>query len=265
MPRKLPAVVLVGRPNVGKSTLFNRIARIRRAIVAPVAGTTRDAISHPVSWGAVTFELIDTGGLFGATTDPLHDLVVERGGRALRDATLVVFVVDAVAGKISGDEEVAAAIRAVNKPVVLAVNKCDDKRSRAGVLEFYQLGFEPVIEVSAEHGHGTGELLDEVVRLLGALTPEAEVLPGDGESVPETGEALPRGRHARDERPTETAVAIVGRPNVGKSSLVNRLLREERVLVSDMPGTTRDAIDTVLQWRRRQFRIVDTAGIRRPG
>lgn len=256
MVRKAPTVVFVGRPNVGKSTLFNRIAGIRRAIVAPVAGTTRDVISHSVNWEGATFDLTDTGGLFGATTDPLHDMVVQRGQRALRDATVVVFVVDGVDGKVSADEEVAAAIRAANKPVVLVVNKCDDKRSRAGLLEFYQLGIEPVIEVSAEHGRGIGDLLDEVVTRLGRK-PLAEV-----EAQAAEGVDLER---TRDDRPEETAVAIVGRPNVGKSSLVNRLLREERVLVSAMPGTTRDAIDTVLTWRRRQFRIVDTAGIRRPG
>jgi len=253
--------VLVGRPNVGKSTLFNRIAGIRRAIVAPVAGTTRDVIAQPVTWRGVTFELTDTGGLFGATTDPLHHLVVGRGQRALKDAAVVVFVVDAVEGKVPADEEVAAAIRSADKPVVMVVNKCDDKRSRSGLLDFYAFGFEPVVEVSAEHGWGTGDLLDEVLSRLGAagLTGESED-EDDGEA-----EAEPEARSRRGERPAETAVAIVGRPNVGKSSLVNRLLREERVLVSDMPGTTRDAIDTVLTWRRRQFRIVDTAGIRRPG
>jgi GTPase len=258
VPRKIPAVVLVGRPNVGKSTLFNRIAGIRRAIVAPVAGTTRDVINQVVTWEGATFDLTDTGGLFGATTDPLHYLVVERGQRAMREASLVVFVVDAVAGKVPADEEIAAAIRAADRPVVLAVNKTDDKRSQAGALEFYQLGFEPVVEVSAEHGRGIGDLLDEVVRRLGEKgRPEPEAAEADLDT-----EGAPR---ARDERPSEIAVAIVGRPNVGKSSLVNRLLHEERVLVSDMPGTTRDAIDTVLTWRRRQFRIVDTAGIRRPG
>jgi GTPase len=265
MGRKLPTIVLVGRPNVGKSTLFNRIAGIRRAIVAPVAGTTRDAISHPVHWGHSTFDLVDTGGLFGATTDPLHDLVVQQGQRALHDATVIVFVVDAVDGKASADEEVAAAIRSQNKPVVLAVNKCDDKRSRSGMLEFYQLGIEPVVEVSAEHGWGIGELLDAAVERLGSRPrgePEPEEEPHGDVAGEEGGPSL---RKRRDERPAETSVAIIGRPNVGKSSLVNRLLREERVLVSDMPGTTRDAVDTVLSWRRRQFRIVDTAGIRRPG
>jgi len=146
---------------------------------------------------------------------------------------------------------------------VLAVNKSDDRRAQAGTLEFHRLGFEPVVEISAEHGRGVGDLLDEVVRRLGARADAPAGPPGgaalDGEAAAEA------DVHPRDERPDVTAVAIVGRPNVGKSSLVNRVLREERVLVSPMPGTTRDAIDTDLQWRKRRFRIVDTAGIRRPG
>ena len=264
MPRKLPAVVLVGRPNVGKSTLFNRITGIRRAIVAPVAGTTRDVNSQRTEWLGNAFELTDTGGMFGASEDPLHDMVADRGRRAITEASVVVFVADAVEGKLPADDEVAAAVRAAGKPVVLAVNKSDDKRAQSGALEFHRLGFEPIIAVSAEHGRGIGDLLDEVVRLLGERPPADPELPsGEEESAGEHGVRV--GRYSRDERPAETAVAIVGRPNVGKSSLVNRLLREERMLVSDMPGTTRDSIDTELMWRRRQFRIVDTAGIRRPG
>ena len=261
MPRKSPAVVLVGRPNVGKSTLFNRIAGIRRSIVAPLAGTTRDVITHAVTWQGVSFDLTDTGGLFGATTDPLHDLVVERGQRAMREAAVVVFMVDAVDGKVPADEQVAAAIRAANKPVVMVANKSDDKRSREGSLEFHSFGFEPVIEVSAEHGRGIGDVLDEILLRLGALPGAEEPGGSEGEDADEAAHPA----HVRGTRPFETSVAIVGRPNVGKSSLVNRLLREERVLVSEMPGTTRDAIDTVLAWRGKQFRIVDTAGIRRPG
>jgi GTPase len=270
VPRKLQAVVLIGRPNVGKSTLFNRIAGIRRAIVAPIAGTTRDVISQPVEWQGIRFELTDTGGMFGASEDPLHDLVEARGRRAIQQASVIVFVADAVEGKLPADEEVAAAARATGKPVVLAVNKSDDGRAQAGALEFHKLGFQPVIDVSAEHGLGIGDLLEEIVRCLGSRsTAEPGAVPGGitEEASGETDHQLSEGTpiDPRDEPPAETAVAIVGRPNVGKSSLVNRLLREERVLVSDLPGTTRDAIDTELQWRRRRFRIVDTAGIRRPG
>jgi GTP-binding protein len=241
----LASVVLVGRPNVGKSTLFNRVTATRRAIVAPVAGTTRDVLQQAASWEGVSFRLVDTGGLFGASEDPLHDLVVEHGHRALETADLVVFVVDGREGLASADEEIAKAVRRLGVPVVMAVNKTDDKRARGRVMEFYQLGFDPVVEIAAEHGQGVGDLLAEVVRALPARR-EGRVTP-----VPDSAK--------------EVSVAIVGRPNVGKSSLVNRLLREERVMVSDVPGTTRDAIDVLLRWRKRAFRIVDTAGIRRPG
>ena len=259
MAKQLQTVVLVGRPNVGKSTLFNRITGVRRAIVAPIAGTTRDVNIHKAEWGGVRFTLTDTGGMFGASEDPLHEMVAARGRRALEEASVVVFVADAVGGALPADQEVAEALRAAGKPVVLAVNKSDDRRAQAGTLEFHRLGFDPVLEISAEHGRGVGDLLDEVVRRLGAhpAAPAGET-PGEAEAA----EAVVQ---PRDERPDVTAVAIVGRPNVGKSSLVNRMLREERVLVSELPGTTRDAIDTELQWRKRRFRIVDTAGIRRPG
>jgi GTP-binding protein len=250
------SVVLVGRPNVGKSTLFNRMTGTRRAIVTPVPGTTRDVNTHPVVWGDVSFQLTDTGGLFGASEDPLHELVVERGHRALRDAALLVFVVDGREGLVPGDEEIAKAIRATNTPTILVINKADDKRTRAGALELYRLGFDPIFEVSAEHGQGTGELLDEIVRRLPVGMASTPAGPGLSE------EAL---RHGDAPGDLETAVAIVGRPNAGKSSLVNRLLREERMIVSHVPGTTRDAVDSTLTWHRRRFRIVDTAGIRRAG
>ena len=236
-----PAVVLVGRPNVGKSTLFNRITGTRRSIVAPVAGTTRDMVAAPAEWLNRQFMLSDTGGLFGATTDPLHAMVVEQGLRAMKTAEIIVFLVDGREGLVPGDLEIAKAIRALNRPVLLAVNKADDRRSRARANEFHQLGFD-IMEVSAEHGLGVAELLDAVISHFPAKSTEP----------------------APDSDP-EVAIAIVGRPNVGKSSLVNRLLREERVMVSDMPGTTRDSVDVTLQYRKRKLRLVDTAGMRRPG
>jgi GTP-binding protein len=238
----LPTVVLVGRPNVGKSTLFNRVTGSRRAIVTPIAGTTRDVNSLTAEWQGAAFRLVDTGGMFGASEDPLHELVVQQGRKALQTADVLVFVVDGREGLVPGDEEIAAALRSVQAPVVMAVNKTDDKRARGRALEFYQLGFDPVVELAAEHGEGVGDLLDEVIG------------------------RLPRRRDsAATDAPEETAVAIVGRPNVGKSSLLNRLLKEERSIVSEMPGTTRDTVDAVLKWHKRTFRIVDTAGIRRPG
>jgi GTP-binding protein len=252
MPRTSPTVVLVGRPNVGKSTLFNRITGSRRAIVAPVAGTTRDSLARPVVWRGHRFELFDTGGLYGASEDPLHELVVRQGQRAIAGANLVVLVVDGREGLIPGDEQIAQELRETGLPVLVAINKTDDKRAQAGAMEFFQLGFEPVVEISAEHGQGVAELLDEI----GAALKAGGWAEADEPQSP-----------APDVAPAEreTTVAIVGRPNVGKSSLVNRLLQEERVLVSDVPGTTRDAIDSVLTWHRRRFRIVDTAGMRRAG
>jgi GTP-binding protein len=236
-----PHVVLVGRPNVGKSTLFNRITGTRRAIVTPIAGTTRDVNALPAEWRGTTFSLVDTGGMFGASDDPLHELVVAHGQRALATADVIVFVVDGRQGLVPADEEIAARLRTTGVPVLMAVNKMDDKRARGRTLEFYRLGLEPIVEIAAEPGEGIGDLLDEVVS------------------------RLPARREAPKPPEPETAIAIVGRPNVGKSSLLNRLLREERSIVSDIPGTTRDSVDAILRWQKRTFRIVDTAGIRRPG
>jgi len=265
MPRKPPSVVLVGRPNVGKSTLFNRMTGARRAIVAPVAGTTRDALARPVVWRGTAFELFDTGGLFGASEDPLHELVVEQGQRALRGADLLVMLVDGREGLVSGDERIAQELRKSGVPVLLAINKTDDKRAQASAMDFFRLGFEPTFEISAEHGHGVAELLDEIVNRIGARSENAGGL-GSGEwGLEKQDEAYPAPTPQSQDPARETRVAIVGRPNVGKSSLVNRLLREQRVLVSEMPGTTRDAIDVPLTWHKRRFRIVDTAGMRRPG
>ena len=213
VPKKLQTVVLVGRPNVGKSTLFNRITGIRRAIVAPIAGTTRDVNSSKAEWGGVRFVLTDTGGMFGASEDPLHDMVSARGERALEEASVVVFVADAVSGALPADQEVAEALRGSGKPVVLAVNKSDDRRAQAGTLEFHRLGFEPVIEISAEHGRGIGDLLDEVIARLGSRAAPVTEPAGEAADAGRRRRACP----PRDERPEETAVAIVGRPNVGKS------------------------------------------------
>ncbi len=293
-----PTVVLVGRPNVGKSTLFNRITGTRRSIVAPIAGTTRDAIQQPAEWQQNRFQLVDTGGLFGATTDPLHELVVSHGLRYVKVADLIVFVVDAREGLVPADLDIAKSLRRLNKPVIVAVNKTDARKSDRNVPEFHQFGFEPVLEIAAESVHGVAELLDEIkARFPGATLSEADAALEDGDDVEDDyadqddgieveGERGAGGKagavYRKDEpeeaddvpdanplivppMPDEVPVAIVGRPNVGKSSLVNRLLREDRMVVSDMPGTTRDAVDVVLHWHKQRFRLVDTAGMRRPG
>ncbi len=240
--RRLPAVVLVGRPNVGKSTLFNRVVGGRRAIVTAVPGTTRDVLRETVEWQDSSFDLVDTGGLFGASEDPLQVEVAAHGLIAIDAADLIVFLADGRDGVVPADREVAERIRLCPAPAILVVNKIDDRGAEKRIDEFHALGFEPVFRIAAEHGVGVGDLLDEVVSRL----------PTRGAQPP------PPNRD-------EIAIAIVGRPNAGKSSLVNLFAREDRVLVSDVAGTTRDAIDTVIAWHGQQLRLVDTAGIRRPG
>ena len=198
--------MLVGRPNVGKSTLFNRITDTRRAIVAPVAGTTRDTIAQPAEWQGTPFPSSIPAGCSAPAAIRCTSSWSSTGGKPLHPADLVVFVVDGREGLVSGDEEIAGALRTVNAPVLIAVNKTDDRRSRGRSVEFYTLGFEPILEIAAEHGEGVGDLLDEII----ARFPEGH-----------------RNTPAPVREP-ETKVAIVGRPNVGKSSLLNRLLKEER-------------------------------------
>src|SRR5258706_7658723 len=219
MSRKNASVVLVGRPNVGKSTLFNRITGTRRAIVAPIAGTTRDSLARPVVWRGVGFQVFDTGGLFGASEDPLHELVVQQGQRAIAGADLIVLVVDGRQGLLPGDEQIARELRATDRPVLLAINKTDDKRSQNSVMEFFQLGLDPVFEISAEHGTGVAELLDEIVKRLGTRGGRLAETSVENRLAPSPEPLAPTASDA------ETRIAIVGRPNVGKSSLVNRLLR----------------------------------------
>src|SRR5439155_19578233 len=211
------SVVLVGRPNVGKSTLFNRMTGSRRAIVAPVAGTTRDSLARPVHWRGRSFELFDTGGLYGASADPLHELVVRQGQRALAGADLVVMVVDGREGLVSGDETIARELRETGRPVLIAINKTDDQRARHPSMEFYQLGFDPVVEISAEHGTGVGDLLDEIVKRFDDPSARSAASPAgaDATTAESTAHAAPV--------PEATRLAIVCRPNVGRSSLVHRL------------------------------------------
>jgi GTPase len=234
----LGTVAIVGFPNAGKSTLVNRLTSTRTAVVHETPGVTRDRKELVCEWNGHRFLLIDTGGVDIADQSPLTRSVAEQAQAAIAEADLVLFVTDARAGVMPGDEELAAILRRSRKPVLVIANKIDDPAQDSLAFEFHRLGLGDPVPLSALHGHGTGDLLDAVVTMLPGAGPQ-EV----------TAEAI--------------RVAILGRPNVGKSSLLNALLGEERVIVSEQPGTTRDAIDTVLRRGDRTFVLVDTAGLRR--
>jgi GTP-binding protein len=236
--RLIGKVAIVGYPNVGKSTLINRLTESRAAVVHETPGVTRDRKELVCEWNGKRFAIVDTGGVDVTDPSPLGRGIVEQATAAIGEADLVLFVVDARAGLTPGDEELAEILRRSDRPVVVLANKLDEPAADALAHEFFRLGLGEPVPISAMHGHGTGDLLDEIVARL----------PGDGKV--ETGEEAIR-------------VAILGRPNVGKSSLLNALLGQDRVLVSEVPGTTRDAIDTVLQRGDRTFVLVDTAGLRR--
>jgi GTP-binding protein len=235
-----PRVAIIGYPNVGKSTLFNRITGTRDAVVAPESGVTRDRKEGEADWAGRTFVVVDTGGIDLQSDQPLGDEVRRQAELAVRDATVAIFLVDGRMGIAPQDHEIANLLRRSGVPVLLAVNKQDARAAQDNLNEYWVLGLGEPIGVSAEHGLGTGDLLDEVVR----------VLPEEVET-PETVAPI--------------SVAIVGRPNVGKSSLLNALLGDQRTIVSSVPGTTRDAIDTDLLFDGTAMTLVDTAGLRRPG
>jgi GTP-binding protein len=248
----LPVVAIVGRPNVGKSTLFNRLVGGRRAIVEDIPGTTRDRIYGDVEWSGRVFSLIDTGGLELTPATDMMAAVANQVRVAVEEADLILLAVDSTTGPTGADEEIALLLRQGMltagegrrraKPVIVVAGKADNQTRREAANEFYALGFEDVIPVSAYHGSNSGDLLDAIVDRLEAPRVEDE-----------------------DEDDGRIKVAIVGRPNVGKSRLLNGLLGEERVVVSDVPGTTRDAIDTELEYKGQRFLLIDTAGIRRRG
>ena len=237
-----PIVAVVGRPNVGKSTLVNRLAESREAIVHESRGVTRDRSYHTTDWNGRTFTLIDTGGIESVKSkDVFAPRIREQALAACEEADVIVFVVDGSVGVTDEDEEVARVLRKTDKPVFLCVNKQDDPASELAAWDFWSLGVGEPMPISAAHGHGTGDLLDMVV----AAFPEQT----DDEEAEEEDDAL--------------NVAIIGRPNVGKSSLANRLANKNRSIVSDVAGTTRDAVDTLIEWKGQRFRLVDTAGMRK--
>jgi GTP-binding protein len=255
-PMTKPIVAIVGRPNVGKSTLFNRLIGQPLAIVEDIPGTTRDRLYADTEWNGIPFTLVDTGGLEIGVAVPGHphtegkppplsvaspqyvEQIRAQAQVAIAEADAIIFMVDVIDGLVAGDEDVADVLRRSQKPLFLAANKADNQARREAALEFYALGLGDPYPISALHGIGTGDLLDDVV----ASFPVQEA---------EEVEAI--------------RIAIVGRPNVGKSSLLNKLLGQERAIVSEIPGTTRDAIDTYLEWEGMPIVLIDTAGIRRRG
>jgi len=297
----IPVVAIVGRPNVGKSTLFNRIVGGRTAIVEDRARTTRDRLYGDAEWNGRRFVVVDTGGLELDPDDPIEARVQDQARLAIREADVIVFVVDAATGMTASDAEAAEILRRATAPVVVAVNKADNERRELEGAEFYAMGWDELYAISAAHGRGTGDLMDALVWALPpetdaeiarkARAAEAEEWAGEvaaghlepyvvGDPDAEDAEADEAGEPgspvdteaarwdaamAAEKDGEPAAIAFVGRPNVGKSSLVNALLEEDRAIVSDVPGTTRDAIDTRLAWGRSEVVLIDTAGIRRRG
>ena len=235
-----PIVALVGRPNVGKSTLFNRLVGEQLAVVHETPGTTRDRVYGQVEWRGRSFAIVDTGGIGIEDADELGHSVLGQAGAAMREADVVVFLADARAGPLPSDFEIADRLRRSTKPLLLAANKADSPSDRLKAADFFELGLGEPLVLSAVRGTGIGDLLDAVV------------------------EALPPPAEEREEQEA-IGVAIVGRPNVGKSSLLNAIAGDERAIVHEKPGTTRDAIDTLVEHKGRQLLLIDTAGIRRRG
>ena len=241
----LPVVAIIGRPNVGKSTLFNRLIGARRSIVGDLPGITRDRIYGEAEWQERRFRVVDTGGIVPDDDAVIPANIFKQARAAIAEASLLLFVVDAREGIAPLDEELSQLLRTLHKPVIVAANKSETNRVAAEAGEFHLFGFDDVIPVSAEHGAGMGDLLDAVI------------------------ERLPHGAPTA-EKQRDINVAVIGRPNVGKSSLINRLLGQERVIVSPIPGTTRDAVDTVFETQDEdgtplRLCVIDTAGIRRKG
>lgn len=236
-----PLVAIIGRPNVGKSTLFNRLTGSRRAIVGDEPGITRDRIYGEVEWRTKIFDIVDTGGIVPDDEALIPQNIFRQAGEAISRAKAIIWVVDSRVGATPLDEELAVLLRNTGKPVFVAANKAESRSVAEEAAEFYRFGFD-VIPVSAEHGTSVGDLLEELFDVLELQDEDESELPDE-----------------------EVRLAIIGRPNVGKSSILNKLLGEERVIVSPIAGTTRDAVDTLLEADGTKFRIIDTAGIRRKG
>src|SRR5215467_1534685 len=241
MRPSLPLIAIIGRPNVGKSTLFNRLIGQRRSIVTDEPGITRDRIYGIVAWLGRSYEIVDTGGILPGEETEIPQRIFEQAQIAMESASLVFFIVDGRAGITAPDQELARLLRRTAKPLFLVVNKIDSEKQTADVSEFYRLGIDQVFPISAEHGRGITELLDEVAI------------------------SIPAPQDTEEGASEEIRVAIIGRPNVGKSTLLNKVVGQERAMVSPVAGTTRDAVDSVVERDGVIVRFVDTAGIRRKG
>jgi len=247
MAKRLPLVAICGRPNVGKSTLFNRITGKQRAIIHGIEGITRDRTYGNAEWEGRAFRVVDTGGIVEHPVDPITEQMQRQVRLALEEARVIIFVVDGQSELTRADELIREELFKLGKPVVLAVNKLDNERMEMQRYGFYELGLGDPYAVSSGHGRGMSDLLDAV----------CEHLPPASE-IPEAGEAEEPARDI-------TKIAIVGKPNVGKSSFVNALLNQDRAIVTDIPGTTRDAIDIEFTWKDKEYLLIDTAGLRRKG
>ena len=257
-PAALPTIAIVGRPNVGKSTLFNRIVGSRRAIVGDEPGITRDRLYAEAEWLGRQFRVVDTGGILPEDKDFIPSEIFRQARVALDESAAIVLVVDGRTELAAPDMELVRLLRKTSKPIFLAVNKIDSEKQSGLLADFHRLGIGEMFPISAEHGRGVDDLLDAVVKVL----PRSASASGDTAATDETG--APEASNDELQSP-ETKVAIIGHPNVGKSTLLNRLTASERAIVSPIPGTTRDAVDEVVEHDGQRFRFIDTAGIRRKG
>src|ERR1700677_3347835 len=262
----IPMIAIVGRPNVGKSTLFNRIVGSRRAIVGDEPGITRDRLYGDAEWLGRRFRVIDTGGILPEEKDFIPSEIFRQARVAFEEAAAIVMVVDGRSELAGPDLELVRLLRKTNRPLFLAVNKADSEKQLHIVDEFHRLGIERMFAISAGHGRGIDDLLDAVFEV---LPPSESTTTEAAESTEEESDAaqdpLSGELPAEDETVYETKVAIIGHPNVGKSTLLNRLTSSDRAIVSPIPGTTRDAVDEIIEHNGRRFRFIDTAGIRRKG
>jgi GTPase len=257
MTEKLPSVVIVGRPNVGKSTIFNRLTGTRRSIVTDEPGITRDRIYGTATWQGKSFEIVDTGGIVPDDKAAIPREILKQAQMAIEAASRLLLVVDVRAGLTPLDSELARLLRRIGKPLAILANKVDTQMQESLAAPFYALSND-VFSVSAEHGYGIDELMDAITS---SFPKDADAATMDLDETDALNEEPP----AEDQRSSVINVAIIGRPNVGKSTMLNRLAGEDRAIVSDLPGTTRDAVDTIVQRGERTYRFVDTAGIRRKG